>query len=74
MRFTVTRGSQHGQVLIDGEKLVDFLNADTNQIVTLILVRATKEIDAGGLVHGFANRLNLIAAPPALLLSTNTTK
>ncbi len=70
-RFTVGRGRQHGQGWIGGEELVDFLNTDTNGIVTLIVVRATKEDEPGGLVHGFANRSNSIAAPPALLIGTN---
>lgn len=65
-RFVVQRGKQHGQVSIEGDKLVGFLNADTNAIVTLIVVRATKEDSPGGLVHGFANHSNSIAAPPAL--------
>lgn len=71
-RFTIQRGRQHGQVWIEGEELVDFVNADTNGIVTLILVRATKEEEPGGLVHGFANRSNSFAAPPALLVGMKT--
>ncbi|QEG00250.1 FecR protein [Stieleria maiorica] len=71
-RFVVRRGRQHGQVWIAGDALVDFLNADTNGIVTLIVVRATKERSPGGLVHGFANRSNAVAAPPALLVGPNS--
>ena len=70
-RFVVERGKQYGQVSIQGEKLVQFLNSDTNSLVTLIVVRATRELSAGGLVHGFANRSNSIAAPPALILTTS---
>lgn len=70
-RFTVGRGRQHGQGWIEGEELVDFLKTDTNGIVTLIVVRATKENAPGGLVHGFANRSNSVAAPPALLIGTD---
>lgn len=66
--FVVTRGQQYGQVAIEGQKLVDFLNADTNNRVTFIVVRDTKEDQEDGLVHGFANRFNATAAPPTLLI------
>lgn len=69
-RFVVKRGHQHGQVLIEGDALADFLNSDTNEIVTFIVVRATKESDSGGLVHGFANRLNTTSTPPTLIVTT----
>ncbi len=69
-RFTILRGKQHGQVSIDGSDLVDFLNSDINNQVTLIVVRTTQETTAGGLVHGFASGANSIAAPPALVLKT----
>ena len=67
-RFVVTRGQQYGQVSIEGEKLVEFLNADTNNSVTFIVVRDTKEDYEDGLVHGFANGHNTTAAPPTLLV------
>lgn len=71
-RFTVQRGRQHGQVAVEGSALVEFLKSDTNGIVTLIVVRLTPEHTSGGLVHGFANRQNAVAAPPALLIQTAT--
>lgn len=67
-RFVVTRGQQYGQVTIEGQQLVDFLNADTNNRVTFIVVRNTKEDQENGLVHGFASRFNATAAPPTLLI------
>ena len=70
-RFVIQRGRQHGQVSIEGDELVNFLKEDTNEIVTLIVVRATREDAPGGLVHGFANQSNSIAAPPALLINTD---
>lgn len=69
-RFVVRRGVQHGQVSIEGKELVQFLNADTNQRVTLIVVRETKELEPGGLVHGFTNQSSSVGAPPMLVLST----
>ncbi|EMI23358.1 FecR domain-containing protein [Rhodopirellula europaea] len=67
-RFVVSRGKQHGQVLIEGPRLIEFLNADSNDSVTLIIVRTTKETAFDGLVHGFAGRFNATAAPPTLLV------
>ena len=67
-RFTVPRGLQHGPVTISGKPLVEFLSADTNQLATLIVVRATCEREAGGLVHGFCNHDSAMGAPPALEL------
>ncbi|WP_149495214.1 DNRLRE domain-containing protein [Roseiconus lacunae] len=70
-RFIVRRGVQHGQVSIEGNALVRFLNADTNQSVTLIVVRETREREPGGLVHGFGNRTSSEAAPPTLVIATD---
>lgn len=70
-RFTVRRGVQHGQVSIEGDELVRFLSSDTNQSVTLIVVRETKELEAGGLVHGFCNRASSVGTPPTLLVRTD---
>lgn len=70
-RFTVRRGVQHGQFAIEGNELVQFLNADTNQSVTLIVVRETKESEPGGLVHGFVNQSSSAGSPPTLIISTD---
>lgn len=69
-RFVVPRGKQYGRVSIEGQTLVNFLAADTNKIVTLIVVRSTSEGEPGGLVHGFANRHNSTSAAPSLIITT----
>lgn len=69
-RFVIRRGRQYGQVSLEGDELVKFLNADTNEIVTMIVARLTMENAPGGLVHGFANHSNSFAAPPTLFLNT----
>lgn len=69
-RFTVPRGKQHGTVSIDGNRLLEFLKLDSNNLVTLIVVRITRSEKAGGLVHGFANRFNSSAPAPALHITT----
>jgi hypothetical protein len=50
---------------------VDFLNADTNGIVTFIICRATSETARGGLVHAFATKENGSSTPPLLRLKPN---
>ena len=70
-RFTVPRGKQFGQVSIEGPRLADFLNSDTNQRITLVVVRETEEKEEDGLVHGFASRLSSTAAPPTLLIQVS---
>jgi len=67
-RFEVGRGVQHGQVFVEGNAITEFLNADTNNKVTFIVVRETSESEPGGLVHGFASSSNALGSPPALLL------
>lgn len=67
--FEIAQGIRHGTRSIGGPKLVEFLNADTNGIVTFILVRETVESGGAGLVHGFASRHHPSADPPTLKLS-----
>lgn len=66
--FEVPRGRQTGQVSVEGSALRDFLNSDTNGIVTLIVVRDTPDNRSPGLVHAFANHKHPTAAPPTLEL------
>lgn len=70
-RFVVRRGVQHGPVSVEGDELVQFLNADTNQSATLIVVRETSESEPGGLVHGFTNRSSPVGTPPTLFVRAN---
>jgi hypothetical protein len=47
--------------------LRDFLNADTNGIVTFIVCRETDETQRSGLVHAFATKENGGKNAPPLL-------
>jgi hypothetical protein len=69
--FTVPQGSTRGSFSIKGTELVDFLNADTNGIITLIIIRKTDEASRNGLVHAFATKENSRNAPPILRLKTS---
>lgn len=66
--FVVEQGVSSGQRLVGSEALRDFLNADRDGLVTLILVRPTDETARDGLVHAFASREHPVAMPPTLRL------
>ncbi|OAI51575.1 hypothetical protein AYO44_17065 [Planctomycetaceae bacterium SCGC AG-212-F19] len=69
-KFVIPQGAVLGTKSIAGAELVDFLNRDTNQIATFILVRET--IGNGpraDLVHGFANKKHPTLPPPTLRLT-----
>lgn len=68
--FSVPQGVFHGAFTLSSKQLVQFLNDDTNGIISLILVRKTMEHRGGGLVHGFASSRHPTSAPPTLRLVT----
>jgi hypothetical protein len=67
-KFEIPQGTQSGTRSISGEKLVDFLNRDTNQMATFILVRETAGSGRTDYVHGFANKNHPTLPPPTLKL------
>jgi len=64
--FTIAQGVNRGNCTLRGPALVDFLNADTNGIVTFILCRETDETARSGLVHAFATKESGSNTPPLL--------
>ncbi len=66
--FTLPRGIQSGSFGIHGEKLVAFLNADTNRQTSLVIVRNTAELRSGGLVHAIASSRHATLPAPTLVL------
>jgi len=66
--FEIAQGVGRGNRTLDGQSLVDFLNSDTNGIVTLIVCRETDETAKGGLAHAFATKENGSSTPPLLRL------
>lgn len=66
-RFEIAQGINRGTRAIRGEALRDFLNADTNGVVTFILCRETDETQRSGLVHAFATKENGGKNAPPLL-------
>ncbi len=66
--FTIPQGQQSATVVVDAHALVDFLNADSNQLATVIVARETAGIGLSDLVHGFAGRRHPSLSPPTLRL------
>lgn len=67
--FTLPRGIQSGTFGIAGEKLVAFLNSDSNRRASLVIVRNTSEVRGGGLVHAIASSRHTTLSPPTLVLT-----
>ena len=70
--FVIEQGVASGSRKIASKELVDFLNSDTNGLVSLIVQRVTDELEDGGIVHAFASREHPTAAAPVLKLRTET--
>ncbi|OYW71994.1 MAG: hypothetical protein B7Z37_26225 [Verrucomicrobia bacterium 12-59-8] len=65
-KFEIAQGINRGTRKLRGKDLADFLNADTNQIATLIICRETNETQDSGLVHAFATKENGTRSAPML--------
>ena len=66
--FTIPQGVQRGRFRIRTELLTDFLANHASNVITLQVVRDTKEIEDSGLVHGFASRRHPILPAPTLAI------
>ena len=65
-KFEIAQGINRGTRKLRGKDLADFLNADTNQIATLIICRETDETADSGLVHAFSTKENDTRSAPML--------
>lgn len=70
--FSIEQGVQRGPFGIQTKQLTTFLRAHPGQDVTLIVVRDTREIEDGGLVHGFASRRHPTLPAPTLAVRMRT--
>lgn len=66
--FSIAQGIQRGQFGISGDSLVEFLRSESDQNVTLVVVRNTQETEGGGLVHGIASRRHPALPAPTLAI------
>jgi ferric-dicitrate binding protein FerR (iron transport regulator) len=64
--FQIPQGMNRGTRSIRSQALTDFLNADQNGLITLIICRETDETARGGLVHAFATKESGNNTPPML--------
>jgi len=64
--FALPRGASGAPLTVRGAALRDFVRADTNGLVTLMIVRETGETAPSGLVHAFASKEHPTARPPTL--------
>ena len=53
-------------ITVNGAELQKFLEADTNELATFIIVRESSEYNKSGYVHGFASKEHPINFPPTL--------
>lgn len=67
--FVLPQGEQSCTRQLRGPELVDFLNADTNRLVTLIVLRKTRGTGRSDLVHGIVSRRHPSLSPPTLRLN-----
>lgn len=68
-RFEITQGVLSGTRSISGPALATFLNQDTNDMATLIIVRETKGSGRMDLVHGFVGKHHPQLLPPTLKIT-----
>jgi len=73
-RFTITgTGTPCAAVDFTSPYLTAFVNADTNHLVTLIVVRDTEDPNYNGWIHDFASREHATLDAPALVVTTART-
>jgi hypothetical protein len=64
--FWIPRGGSGDPLTVRGDALAEFIRADTNGLVSFLIVRETGETDPSGLVHAFASKEHPTARPPTL--------
>jgi hypothetical protein len=67
-KFWILRGGSGGPLTVRSEALADFIQHDTDGLVSFLIVRETGETDPNGLAHGFASKEHPAARPPTLRL------
>lgn len=66
--FWIPRGGSGGPLTVRSDALAEFVRADTDGLVTFVIVRETGETNTSGLAHAFASREHPTARPPTLRL------
>ena len=68
-RFQIPRSRQRGVIWVKSAAILEFLQADSDGAVTMLLVRESDEEGRHGLVHAFANDAHAEASGPMLELN-----
>ena len=68
-RFMIPQGKYSGFAGIQDERLVNFINKDTNGMVTFVIVRETLPIHKGGIVHAFSGNAHPGGIAPTLYVT-----
>jgi hypothetical protein len=66
--FWIPRGGGMSSITVRGSALAEFIRADSNGLVSFLVVRETGETDTNGLAHGFASKEHPSVRPPTLRL------
>lgn len=66
--FSIAKGQQFGEILLDSTYLKQAIESDTNGLLSLVIVRNTKELRVEGMVHAFAGNHTPSAEPPRLIV------
>ncbi|MEM0968653.1 MAG: DNRLRE domain-containing protein, partial [Verrucomicrobiota bacterium] len=67
-QFPIKRGQASGRVEFASSRLAEFLRNANSDLINLVIVRDTGELDRQGLVHAFASKEHPSAQAPTLRL------
>ncbi len=70
--FEIKKGSSHGLVEVSSESLNNYLNQRKSDLISVLLVRETGEMDEQGLVHAFASKEHPTGQAPTLWIETTS--
>jgi ferric-dicitrate binding protein FerR (iron transport regulator) len=68
--FWIPRGGGMSSITVRGSAFAEFIRADSNGLVSFLIIRETGETDPNGLAHGFASKEHPSARPPTLRLKS----
>ncbi|MCM8534392.1 MAG: DNRLRE domain-containing protein [Lentisphaeraceae bacterium] len=69
--FSFSRSVQDRLITLESADLLEFITADTNGLVTFIIVRESEEYHRDGYVHAFASKEHPVNSPPTLEFEIN---
>ncbi|RFC45005.1 MAG: ferric-dicitrate binding protein FerR [Verrucomicrobia bacterium] len=70
--FWIPRGGGMPSITVRGSALAEFIRADSDGLVSFLVIRETGETDPNGLAHGFASKEHPSVRPPTLRLKSTS--